>query len=372
MTESSFDVDRFRKGFLLMLVAGISLTFLAMVWDFATTLLLAAIITGLSYPLYVRLVALFRGHEPGAAAATVAVVFFLIIGPVLGLLSVVAGQAIEVAELLTPWISTQVQSVEGKVSFTELQLPDFLAAYEGQIVAKAGELASVVGQFMLDGLAGATRGTAQFLLLLFIMLYSMFFFLRDGHGMLSRILYYMPLRSEDELRLVDRFASVTRATLKGTLVVGGVQGALAGLAFWVVGIPGAVFWGTIMAVLSVIPGLGTAFVWVPAAIWLFATGQVGAGTGLTIWCAGVVGTVDNVLRPRLVGRDTKLSDLLILLSTLGGLIFFGPEGFIIGPILGALFVTVWELYGEAFADYLPEADLSGPGAATAAVEGEGE
>jgi predicted PurR-regulated permease PerM len=369
MTDSSFDVDRFRKSFLLLLVAGISLAFLAMIWDFATTLLLAAIITGLCHPLYSRLVGVLRGRASLAAIATLMIVFFLIIGPVLVLLSVVTGQALEVADLLTPWITDQVGSAEGRARLTELELPPFLQPYQSQIVAKAGEFAGLVGQFLIDGLAGATRGTAQFLLLLFLMLYAMFFFLRDGHETLSRILYYMPLRNEDELRLVDRFASVTRATLKGTLVVGGAQGALAGLAFWAAGIPGAAFWGTIMAVLSIIPGLGTALVWIPAAIWLYLSGETGAAIGLTIWCAAVVGSVDNVLRPRLVGRDTRLSDLLILLSTLGGLMLFGPEGVLIGPILGALFVTVWELYGEAFADFLPEADLS-PSVARAAGEGE--
>ena len=105
---------------------------------------------------------------------------------------------------------------------------------------------------------------------------------------------------------------------------------------------------------SIIPGVGTALVWAPAAIWLYAGGQTGASIGLTIWCVAVVGTVDNVLRPRLVGRDTQMSDLMILLSTLGGLMLFGGIGIVIGPIIAALFVTIWELYGEAFVDYLPE------------------
>ncbi len=154
--------------------------------------------------------------------------------------------------------------------------------------------------------------------------------------------------------MVDKFVSVTRATVKGTLVIGIVQGGLAGLAFAVVGIKGAAFWGTVMAVLSIIPGVGTALIWIPAVIYLLAIGRVGAGIGLTIWCAAIVGTADNVLRPWLIGKDTKMSDLLILLGTLGGLVLFGAVGIIIGPIVAALFVTVWDIYGTAFKDILPE------------------
>jgi predicted PurR-regulated permease PerM len=167
------------------------------------------------------------------------------------------------------------------------------------------------------------------------------------------MLYYLPLPPEDETRMVDRFMSVSRATIKGTIIIGAIQGALGGVAFAVVGINGAAVWGTVMALLSAIPGLGHALVWVPAVIYLAATGQWGAFIGLFIWCAGVVGSVDNFLRPWLVGKDTQLPDLIILVSTLGGLLLFGPLGFILGPIVAALFVTVWDLYGAAFEDLLP-------------------
>ncbi len=156
--------------------------------------------------------------------------------------------------------------------------------------------------------------------------------------------------------MVDRFVSVTRATLKGTLVIGVIQGGLAGLSFWLAGINGPAFWTTVMAVLSIIPGIGAALVWIPAVVFLAVTGKVAAAIGVTVWCGIVVGTVDNVLRPRLVGRDAKLSDLMILLSTLGGIVLFGAIGFIIGPIVAALFVTVWDLYGVAFAPWLPKVE----------------
>ncbi|HEM47430.1 MAG TPA: AI-2E family transporter [Alphaproteobacteria bacterium] len=360
MDESGFSVERFRRAFLLLLVVGISLAFLAMIQGFLTALLLAAISTALCQPLHRRLVALLRGRVALASAITLVTVLVVIIGPLLTFFGIVAAQAVEITGAVRPWVEEQVsRSREGPLAQL-VELPDFLVPYEAELYARAGELATRFGQFLFDSVAAATRGTANFLFMLFIMLYAMFFFLRDGPAILDRILYYMPLESHDELRMVEKFVSVTRATLKGSLVIGVVQGALAGGAFAVIGIQGAAFWGTVMAVLSIIPGVGTALIWVPAAAWLFAEGRPGAAAGLTVWCMAVVGTADNLLRPALVGRDTQMSDLLIMLSTLGGLLLLGPVGLLIGPILAALFVTVWELYAEAFVDYLPEGRAGHP------------
>jgi len=218
-------------------------------------------------------------------------------------------------------------------------------------------LVAVVGSFLVSHLAATTRGTAVFFFKLFIMLYAMYFFLVDGAKVLDKILYYMPLTAKDKNRMVEKFVSVSRATLKGTFVIGLVQGGLAGMAFAVLGVNGAFFWGTIMAVLSIIPGVGVALVWIPAAGYLLAIGKPIAALLLTLWCVGLVGTVDNVLRPRLVGKDTKMPDLLILLGTLGGLVLFGAAGIIVGPVVAALFVTVWEIYGTTFKDVLPPTAL---------------
>jgi predicted PurR-regulated permease PerM len=142
--------------------------------------------------------------------------------------------------------------------------------------------------------------------------------------------------------------------VKGTFVVGFAQGVLGGLGFWAAGIQTSALWATLMGVLSVIPGLGPVVVWFPAVLYLVLVDRIGPAIGLFLWCAAVVGTVDNVLRPWLVGKDTKMPDLLILLSTLGGLVMFGALGFIIGPIVAALFVTIWDIYGDAFRGLLPE------------------
>lgn len=136
------------------------------------------------------------------------------------------------------------------------------------------------------------------------------------------------------------------------MVIGVIQGTLGGIGFAVAGIEAAVFWGAIMAVLSVLPGIGATLVWAPAVIYLLLSGETFAGLGLLLWSAGVVGTIDNFLRPMLVGRDTEMPDLLILLSTLGGLALFGASGLVLGPILAALFMTVLAIYSRVFADWL--------------------
>ena len=217
----------------------------------------------------------------------------------------------------------------------------------------SAEMVGSISTFLINRLSTVTLGTVNFLFMLFVMLYAMYFFLIDGDKLLHKILYYLPLEDHDERRILDKFTSVARATLKGTAVIGLLQGILAGLAFAVVGIPSAVFWGAIMTVLSIIPSIGSAIVWVPAALILAATGSLAKGIGLAVFCAVVVGSMDNLLRPILVGKDTQMHELMIFLGTLGGIFMFGVIGVIIGPIIAALFVTVWDIYGVSFKDVLP-------------------
>jgi predicted PurR-regulated permease PerM len=172
----------------------------------------------------------------------------------------------------------------------------------------------------------------------------------DGPAMRDAALGHLPFSEDEKRQMKERFMSVTRAAVRGTLVIGIVQGTLAGLAFWVAGIPNTIFWTAVMVVLSILPVIGSAIVWNPACIILIATGQVWTGILLGIFCAVVVGSVDNILRPRLVGRDTRMHDLMILFSTLGGLIAFGPVGFIVGPVLAGLFITSWEIFAMAYED----------------------
>ncbi len=353
--------EAINKWVLLLLVFFISALFLSMIRQFLMAIFLAGIFSALSYPLYRRFERWFRGRRALASLATLLLIVVVVILPLGGLLGIVTGQAIKVGETVTPWVSRQLSEPDAiSEALTSLPYYDKIEPYRNLILKKAGELVGHISGFLINRLRSVTLGTVNFIFMLFIMLYTMFFFFMDGKKLIDKILYYLPLEDQDERRMLDKFTSVTRATLKGTAVIGILQGGLAGAAFAVVGIDSAVFWGTIMAVLSFIPGIGTALVWGPAVIILAATGHLAKAIGLGVFCAAVVGSIDNLLRPILVGRDTQMHELMILFGTLGGIIMFGVVGVIIGPIIAALFVTVWEIYGVAFRDILPSVAVLGP------------
>jgi predicted PurR-regulated permease PerM len=340
---------RFQKAFLLLLVVTITATFAWMVRTFLLTILLAAVFSGVAYPLYRELRDAFRGRAALASIATVILLVLLVVGPLATVGSIVVQQAVAVSENVRPRVQQLIEQPTLADQYLQrLPFYDRIQPYRSEILTRAGELVGGIGSAFVRSLTGTIGGTLVFVAHFFILLYTMFFLLKDGPRMLASALEYLPLTDRDKRVMVDRFVSVARATLKGTVLIGLVQGTLAGLAFWAVGIQGAFFWGTLMVVLSIIPGVGGALVWVPAAIVLLVTGNVLKGLLLAGFCALVVGSIDNVMRPRLVGRDTRLHDLLIFFSTIGGLLVFGPMGFIIGPIVAALFVTVWEIYGVAF------------------------
>ena len=350
MTET-----RFRQAFLLLLVTAISAAFVAMIRVFLLTIVLAAIFAGLSYPLYEWILARVGGGKAVAAIATLLLLLALVMAPLLAVLGAGATQALSVTETVRPRLQ-QLVDQPGEFDSRLRALPGYahIEPYRAQILTKVGELIGSTSAFLFAALSATTRATALFIFHFFVLLYTMFFFLTGGPGLLKGVLAYLPLTEADKQRMIGKFVSVTRATLKGTIVIGGAQGFLGGLAFWAAGIDGAIFWGTVMTVLSIIPGVGGALVWLPAAIFLMATGDVWRGIALVLFCALVVGSIDNVLRPRLVGQDTKMHELLIFFSTLGGLMFFGMMGFILGPILAALFVTAWEMFGTTFRSALAE------------------
>ncbi len=344
----------FRKAFLLFLVVGMTLVMVVILKAFLMTIVAAAVLAGLLRPVYLRLLALMRGHALAASAVTVLLALVVIIGPLIGIGGLVVGQAAGITENVRPIVEKSItspsyldQKLQGLPGYDR-----YLRPYRKQILTKTGEVVKSAGGFLMSSLSSGTLSTVSLIFNFFIALYAMFFFLIDGPKMLRQILDHLPLRAEEKVLLTDRFLSITRATVKGTLVIGVIQGGLSGLAFWVAGIPNVAFWTVLMIVLSIIPLIGGALIWVPACIVLLATGQVGTAIGLALFCSLVVGSVDNLLRPWLVGRDTRLHDLIILFSTLGGLMVIGPLGFIIGPVLAGLFVTSWQIFGIAYREQL--------------------
>jgi predicted PurR-regulated permease PerM len=346
---------RFQRAFLLLLVTAISIIFLMVIRGFLVAVLLAAIFAGMSYPLYLWLRKKFGGRAGLASIVTILILVLCIGVPLAGLLTLVTTQAIQLSQGAGEWLEMQSGRLDQlREMLNRIPLIARLVPEQIELKGYVNEIASRAGPVLMGTLAAVSRSTLAFTLQLFVCLYAMFFFFVDGPRILRMILYYVPLDASAEEQLLERFVSVTRATLKGSLLIGFIQGGLAGIAFAVAGVPGAAFWGTVMVVLSVLPAVGTALIWIPAVIYLILSGATGPAIGLGLWCALVVGSVDNFLRPQLIGRDARMSDLLILLSTLGGIALFGALGFIIGPIVAALFVTVWHIYGETFKTWLPE------------------
>ena len=346
---------RVNQFVVVLLVVFISAVFLSMIRSFLMAIFLAGIFAALARPICDGLQNVLKGRRGPASVLTLLLIVIVVVLPLGVLTGVVTGQAIKVSQSAMPWVKAQINQPGAVTDFlATIPYYDQIAPHSEVILRKAGQMVGGISQFLINNLSSATIGAVNFLFMLFVWLYTMYFFLMDGEKLLEKILYYLPLEDDDEQQMLERFTSVTRATLKGTAVIGILQGGLAGLAFWAVGIPSATFWGVIMVVLSIIPSVGTAVVWLPAAVILGFGGAVGKAVGLFIFCALVVGSLDNLLRPILVGKDTQMHELMIFFGTMGGIFMFGMIGVIIGPIVAALFVTVWEIYGHAFEDILPD------------------
>ena len=208
-----------------------------------------------------------------------------------------------------------------------------------------------ISQFIASSALAIGQDTLRIAIFFILMLYLLFFCLKDGDIILEAIIKALPFGDERERHLLERFAEVSRATIKGTLVIGIVQGAIGGITFAILGLQAPVLWAVMMALLSIVPAVGPALIWVPASLILMFDGRLGAGIALFIVGAVIISLVDNILRPILVGRDTKMPDYLILLSTLGGLTAFGLAGVVIGPIIAAFLLSVWAMAVDEFSDF---------------------
>jgi len=220
---------------------------------------------------------------------------------------------------------------------------------------------SRASQFLATQALGIGQNTFEFLVSFGIMLYLLFFFLRDGASLVARMNRQLPLQAHVKRDLAGKFTTVIRATVKGNIAVAMMQGALGGLIFWLLDIHAPVLWGTVMAFLSLVPAVGAALVWLPVAVYFLVTGQLFEGVVLAAFGVLVIGLVDNVMRPLLVGKDTKMPDYLVLLSTIGGMALFGLNGFVIGPVIAAMFMAAWDLFAIS-RDSLsaPQANESAP------------
>jgi predicted PurR-regulated permease PerM len=338
----------FEDRALLVLVVAVSLAFGWILWPFYGAILWGIVGAIVFAPLYRRLSRSMRERRSLAAIAMVLLIVLLVILPL---------------TLIGASLAQEASGVYGRLQSGEL---DIVRLFQRMLDALPPGVTKLLDRFGLGSLAemqdklsaGLLKGsqflatqalnigqsTFDFFVNLFVMLYLLFFLLRDEGELSKRVKSAIPLRPEQRNALLLKFTVVIRATMKGDLLVALLQGALGGMIFWFLGITPSLLWAVLMAFLSLLPAIGAGLVWMPVAIYLLATGSVWQGVVLIAYGALVIGLVDNFLRPILVGKDTKMPDYVVLISTLGGIEAFGLNGFVIGPVIAAMFIAVWDIF----------------------------
>lgn len=339
-----------QNAFFLLLLLLTTIAFFGLIKALLQPIFWAAVLATIFHPLYEWCNEQLGGRPNIASVGTIVIIILLVIIPLF-----LTGFA----------VASETSSLYSRLSTGELD-PRSIIQWIEQTAPGAIDLLSEFGltvQELRTQLSNAAVTSSRYLAteavafgqnalriggLSFLMLYLLFFFLRDGTHLLDTIVGAAPIGDVRERRLLGKFAEVSRATLKGTLVIGIVQGGLGGILFWILGIEAAVLWGVVMGILSLLPAVGAALVWIPAAAILALTGEVVKGVLLVLFGALIIGLADNVLRPILVGRDTQMPDYVILVATLGGLALFGLSGVVIGPIIASLFLAVWDMFVEEY------------------------
>jgi len=323
---------------------------LALVWillPFFSAIFWGTILAIIFQPLQRRLTKAFGNRPNLAALATLALCLLIVILPVGLMLGTLVQEIAFSYEQIKGghwdfglYFQTIIHALPSSVQHG---LDSIGLADVASLQAKLTEGAAKISQFMAAQAVAIGQNTLQFAIGFGIMLYLVFFLLRDGASISRSIRDAVPLDSSYKRNLFSKFITVVRATVKGNVAVAAVQGALGGLVFLFLGIKGALLWGTLMAFLSLLPAIGSALVWGPVAVYFLLAGPLWKAIVLVLFCALVIGAVDNVLRPILVGKDTKLPDWVVLISTIGGMSVFGINGFVIGPLIAALFIACWDI-----------------------------
>lgn len=340
-------------GFLFVLAA-VTIMLVWIAWPFATPLLWSALAAIMFHPLYKWSLRKCRGRRNPAAFLTLLIILMAVILPALWIGTLVVGEALQLVNTLQrdpidlvawanslydmlPKAAQEMVDDSGWTDMSEAQdrLQDILGESAGMLASSAVSIGS---------------GALSFVLSFGLGLYVLYFLLRDGSRIGETILHSVPVEREIADRLADRFLGIVRAVIKGSGVVGLVQGTLGAITMVIAGVPSALLLGVLMAILALIPAVGTALVWVPVGIWLLISGDL--WQGIFVLGSGfiIISSADNVLRPILVGRDTGIPDWIILVTTLGGLSIAGFSGIVLGPLIAGLFLASWSILQEQRAE----------------------
>ncbi|MCB1665086.1 MAG: AI-2E family transporter [Pseudomonadales bacterium] len=343
-----------RRSFLILLGI-VSLLFAVVLRPFWSAIFWATVLAVIFSPLQHRLLPRL-GHRPTLSAlCTLLVCSVIVVIPVLALLSAFIEEGANLYDMIQARELRPREYIDQIVNSIPF-LPGFMARTGLDVDSLRSVLsdsATGIGEIVAQQALSIGRNTVNFTVKLALMLYLAFFLLRDGDTLVTYMKAAVPLSEHRKLLLFEKFVEVTRATIKGNLLVAIVQGALGGIIFWLLDIPAPVLWAVVMAFLSLIPAVGAAIVWLPVALYLYATGDWGQASILVAYGALIIGLADNVLRPILVGRDTKLPDYVVLFSTMGGIALIGINGFVIGPLIAAVFLAFWDIF---IRDITPDSD----------------
>lgn len=325
---------------------------------FVWVILISAVLAAILYPVHERILKLVKGRENIAAVISTLLVILVIIVPIVNLIYLVSAQSIETYTIVERMYQNGELDLAGRYESVR-QLVDQYGAFlnsggtidfQKYLIDVTGKINEFLVSSTTDFIRGATSVVTSFLLVIL----TMFFFFRDGKRMLQRLMYLTPLSNQYDHELYESFREISMSTIVATLLTALAQGFVGALGFYFVGIPGVLFWGVAMAFMSIIPLIGPVVIWLPAAIILMLTGQLGAGIFILLWGAVVVSLIDNLLRPMLIKGKTKVHTLFVFFSILGGIAIFGFWGVVFGPMVLAITLTLLKIYELEYKEILEQ------------------
>ncbi len=335
-----------RASFYLLL-ALTTVAFSLLLLPFYSAILWAIILAIVFHPVQRFLVRLLKGRQATAAILSVLMCICLVIIPVVFILASIAQEGASLYKL----VSSEEFDLRARVEQIASAIPSLIERWTSIKLGSFPDLRDTLSgaimqasQLMAGQVVTAGGITLSFFVGSGIMLYLLFFLFRDGEKLVARIKTVVPLSSEYSNQFFEKFTSVINATVRGNFIISIIQGTIGGLTFWALGIEAALLWGVVMTFLSLLPAVGAALVWVPVALYLLFTGAWLQGVILILVGVLIIGLVDNLLRPPLVGKNAKLPDYVVLISTVGGMALFGINGFIVGPLIAAMFISAWSLF----------------------------
>ena len=324
-----------------LLLTLITILFVSLIFNFAAPILWSIVVSIIFYPLYEKLL-LMTNKKSLSSMLSLILILLLVIMPSIAVLGLIGNELINFINSSENYSFEQYfQMIPNESAINQLIAWSGLSIND--LIEKADDFLISASKMLYQSVSTISANVINFFVSLFIFVYLTFFFLRDGEKILQHCMDAFPMKNEDESYLLDQFQKTTRATIKGTVMVALAQGFLGYLTLLLIGINGALIWGTLMALLSIVPAVGTVLVWLPIALVLFLNGEIMDASLLIFSGVFIIGMIDNLLRPILIGKETKMPDYLILLTTIGGISIFGITGFIVGPIIASLFISIWSL-----------------------------